>query len=57
MSPTKLVEYKKSKATIITALRKEKKGCSEKIGAAVMGITLGTLNPYKTYQSYSKALS
>ena len=30
MSPTKLVEYKKSKATIITALRKEKKDAQKK---------------------------
>ena len=30
MSPTKLDEYKKSKATIITALRKEKKDAQKK---------------------------
>ena len=57
MSPTELAEYKKSEATRIRALKKEKKDAQKKAVAAVLDITLGTLNSFKTHQSYSKALS
>ena len=56
MSPTELCIHKNEAARIRT-LREKKKEANRKTASALLRITPGNLNPYKTRQSFSKALN
>ena len=57
MSPTELRKHKKNEAARIRTLREKKKEANRKTASALLRITPGNLNPYKTRQSFSKALN